>query len=98
MLDGDIVLLRGKKDEEGTLLKLEESKAKSTHRGDLNHSDIVGLQSRSYVRSSKGISFRVYEPTLAEYVKLTPRLVTPVRFHGNFQVLKETVETFVDTR
>jgi hypothetical protein len=31
------------------------------------------------VRSSKGYEYRVYEPTLAEYVRLTPRLVTPVR-------------------
>ena len=100
LLDGDIVLLRGKKDgpEEGTLFKLKESKSKSTHRGIIQHSDIVGLQSRSYVRSSKGLSFRVYQPSLAEYVKLTPRLVTPVRFYDYSKFEKEAKRTFINTR
>lgn len=78
---GDIVLLRDKKDasHDGTLIKLEPSKITGTHRGSIKHVDIIGKQPRQIVQSSRGTSYRIHEPTLAEYVRLTPRLVTPVR-------------------
>jgi tRNA (adenine57-N1/adenine58-N1)-methyltransferase len=80
-VDGDIVLLRDKKNtyHEGTLVKLESSKKIQTHRGTILHSDVIGKEPRQLVQSSKGASYRIHEPTLAEYVRLTPRLVTPVR-------------------
>lgn len=78
--DGDVVLLRGKKDQvDGTLLKLQASKTTHTHRGVIEHANIIGKEVRQIVRSSKGYEYRAHEPTLAEYVRLTPRLVTPVR-------------------
>ncbi len=78
--EGDVVLLRGKKDQvDGTLLKLQASKTTHTHRGVIDHANIIGKEVRQIVRSSKGFEYRVHEPTLAEYVRLTPRLVTPVR-------------------
>lgn len=78
--EGDTVLLRDKKDNvDGTLLKLQASKTKHTHRGVIDHANIIGKEPRQIVRSSKGFEYRVHEPTLAEYVRLTPRLVTPVR-------------------
>jgi len=81
-IEGDVVLLRDKKNthHEGTLLKLAPSKKIVTHRGFIPHADIIGKEPRQIVRSSKGSSYRIHEPTLAEYVRLTPRLVTPVRF------------------
>jgi tRNA (adenine57-N1/adenine58-N1)-methyltransferase len=74
------VILRDKKDasNEGTLVKLQASKSAHSHRGVIQHADIIGKEPRQLVRSSKGSSYRIHEPTLAEYVRLTPRLVTPV--------------------
>ena len=40
--------------------------------------DIVGKGVRDVVRSRKGNEYRIYEPTLAEYSSLSPRVVTPV--------------------
>ena len=78
--EGDTVLLRDKKDTvDGTLLKLQAAKTTHTHRGVIDHANIIGKEPRQIVRSSKGFEYRVHEPTLAEYVRLTPRLVTPVR-------------------
>ena len=48
--------------------------------GNVKHADIIGKRSRDTVRSSKGLDLRVYLPSLAEYTRLTPRMVTPVRF------------------
>lgn len=51
--------------------------------GDILHSEIIGRNSRDLVRSSRGADLRVYLPTLAEYVTMTPRIVTPVGlFHS----------------
>lgn len=79
--EGDVVLLRDRKNasHEGTLVKLQSSTSTHTHRGIIPHSGIIGKKPRQLVQSSKGASYRIHEPTLAEYVRLTPRLVTPVR-------------------
>lgn len=78
--EGDVVLLRPKKDAvDGTLVKLQAAKTTQTHRGVIEHANVIGKETRQIVRSSKGFEYRVHEPTLAEYVRLTPRLVTPVR-------------------
>lgn len=79
------MLLKDKKDasHEGRLVKLRESKTIDTHNGRIDHSDIIGKQQRQIVRSSKGNAYRIHEPTLADYVRLTPRLVTPVRCPGH---------------
>lgn len=78
--EGDTVLLRDKAStQDGNLLKLQAAKTTHTHRGVIEHANIIGKEPRQIVRSSKGFEYRVHEPTLAEYVRLTPRLVTPVR-------------------
>lgn len=64
---------------DGKLVKLQASKSTHTHRGVIEHVNVIGREPRQIVRSSKGFEYRVHEPTLAEYVRLTPRLVTPVR-------------------
>ncbi|KAH7126694.1 S-adenosyl-L-methionine-dependent methyltransferase [Dendryphion nanum] len=95
---GDNVLIRSKKggSSEGTIVKLRESKVRSTHHGDIQHDDIVGLSGRQVVRSSKGIGFRVHEPTLAEYVRLTPRLVTPI-YPSDANLIVSLLDIHVDT-
>lgn len=78
--EGDVVLLREKKElVDGKLVKLQASKSIHTHRGVIEHANVIGKEPRQIVRSSKGSEYRVLTPTLAEYVRLTPRLVTPVR-------------------
>lgn len=74
------MLLREKKDasHDGMLVKLQASHSAHSHRGVVSHADVIGKEPRQMVTSSKGFSYRIYEPTLAEYVRLTPRLVTPV--------------------
>ncbi|KAF2795701.1 S-adenosyl-L-methionine-dependent methyltransferase, partial [Melanomma pulvis-pyrius CBS 109.77] len=78
--DGDVVILREKRDasHDGTLIKLQSSESTHNHRGTIPHSHIIGKQPRQVVQSSKGTTYRIHEPTLAEYVRLTPRLVTPI--------------------
>lgn len=78
------MILREKRDgyHDGKLVKLHASKTTHSHRGVVEHVDIIGKEPRQTVTSSKGSSYRIHEPTLADYVRLTPRLVTPVRtFH-----------------
>lgn len=81
LTEGDVVLLRDKKtaNHDGLLVKLQAAKQTHTHRGNLSHADIIGKEPRQLVHSTRGNAYRIHEPTLAEYVRLTPRLVTPVR-------------------
>jgi len=78
--EGDVVLLKDKNDAvgEGILTTLRAGKTANSHRGVLSHSDIIGKQPRQIVRTKKGSAFRIHEPTLGQYVCLTPRIVTPV--------------------
>lgn len=79
--EGDFVLLRERQNssQDGILVKLWPSKETFTHRGFISHTDIIGKEPRQIVQSSNGAAYRIYEPTLAEYVRFTPRIVTPVR-------------------
>jgi tRNA (adenine57-N1/adenine58-N1)-methyltransferase len=77
--EGDVVLLREKSTaHDGTLFKLQASGTAHSHRGVVKHGDIIGKEPRQVVVSNRNSSFRIHVPTLAEYVRLTPRLVTPV--------------------
>lgn len=80
-----MVLLRHKNDSysEGFLTKpLVSFKTSVTRHGAIPHASLIGARVRDTVTTSKGSEYRVYEPTLAEYVRLTPRLVTPVSTHN----------------
>lgn len=95
--EGDVVLLRGKKEiVDGTLLKLQATKTTHSHRGVISHANIIGTEARQIVRSSKGYEYRVYEPTLAEYVRLTPRLVTPL-YPSDTNLIVSLLDIHVDT-
>lgn len=96
--EGDVVLLRDKKDasHDGTLIKLHASKTTGTHRGAIKHADIIGKETRQIVQSSKGSSYRIHEPTLAEYVRLTPRLVTPI-YPSDTNLIVSLLDIHVDT-
>ncbi|KAI9724887.1 MAG: hypothetical protein M1812_000163 [Candelaria pacifica] len=81
--EGDIVLLRQtSRDNPSPILSkpLSHGTKIHSHQGTLNHSDVIGKRVRDGVSFSRGrgVVQRIHWPTLAEYVELTPRIVTPV--------------------
>jgi tRNA (adenine57-N1/adenine58-N1)-methyltransferase len=83
--ENDVVLLRKKSTKNITLpflskpLQHQKQVAITGGRKDsIQHSDIIGKRWRDVVRTKKGEEYRVHEPTLSEYSRFTPRLVTPV--------------------
>jgi len=50
------------------LLSIQDGGAFQNHAGEVPHADIVGLLDASEVKSTKGQVFRVYRPTLADFV------------------------------
>jgi tRNA (adenine57-N1/adenine58-N1)-methyltransferase catalytic subunit len=56
-------------------------KTLETHRGVIPHTEIIGKRVRDLVKTTKGHEYRIHEPTLSEYVRYTPRSVTPVSFY-----------------
>ncbi|RMZ72259.1 trna (adenine-n(1)-)-methyltransferase [Pyrenophora seminiperda CCB06] len=97
MRQGDVVLLREKRDtHDGRLVTLKATKSTHTHRGIVQHADVIGKEPRQIVQSSKGATYRVIEPTLAEYVRLTPRLVTPI-YPSDTNLIVSLLDIHVDT-
>ena len=84
--EGDLVLLRQKTNQEAVVLTkpLQSGNKINTHKGDINHSDIIGKSPRDIVTTSAGHDYRLHQVTLAEYVSLSRRLVTPVRITQNY--------------
>ncbi|KAJ6149106.1 hypothetical protein N7471_000305 [Penicillium samsonianum] len=74
--EGDRVILHGK---QPSLLKaLKRGEKFQTPSGAVEHDSIIGKRVWDTVQSRKGQNVRFSLPTLAEYVALTPRLVTPI--------------------
>lgn len=82
MIESDIVLLRPVNDPSATPIltkPLSKDVKIQTHRGAVRHEDIIGKRVRDVVQSSSNSGFRIHDVSLAEYVRLSKRLVTPVR-------------------
>ncbi|KAF2021841.1 S-adenosyl-L-methionine-dependent methyltransferase [Aaosphaeria arxii CBS 175.79] len=96
--EGDVVILRHKRDaaNEGTLVRLKSGNVLHTHRGAVEHASIIGKSPRQLVNSSKGYPLRLHDPTLAEYVRLTPRIVTPIYPH-DANLIVSLLDIHVDT-
>jgi len=75
---GDRVLLQPKPRDPFLSKILRPDGRTSTQHGELMHANIIGKRTRDTVMSSRGTELRVFLPTLADYVTLTPRNVTPV--------------------
>lgn len=74
---GDLVLLvdsRGRR----YLVTLREGEAFHSHRGPVSHDEVIGAEEGSEVRSALGQRFRVFRPTLADFVLKMPRGATVV--------------------
>ncbi|KAK1909331.1 hypothetical protein P3342_011410 [Pyrenophora teres f. teres] len=95
--EGDVVLVREKRhNRDGRPVKLKATESTHNHRGAIKHADIIGKETRQTVQSSKGGTYRVVEPTLAEYVRLTPRLVTPI-YPSDANLIVSLLDIHVDT-
>jgi tRNA (adenine57-N1/adenine58-N1)-methyltransferase len=82
ILENDIVLLkrRGNDEAKPILTKRLRPVGKiETHRGTIDQASLIGKEIRDVVYTNKGVGYRIHQPTLAEYVTLSPRMVTPVR-------------------
>jgi tRNA (adenine57-N1/adenine58-N1)-methyltransferase len=91
------VLLREKKEaRDGRLVTLHASKTTGTHQGVVKHADVIGKRPRQVVSSHRGAAYRVVAPTLAEYVRLTPRLVTPI-YPSDANLIVSLLDLHVDT-
>ncbi|PVI06586.1 S-adenosyl-L-methionine-dependent methyltransferase [Periconia macrospinosa] len=93
----DYVLLKKKQDlgDEGTLVRLVSGKSIQNHLGAIPHDDIIGKEPRQLVRSRLN-EFRLHEPTLAEYVRFTPRIVTPI-YPSDANLIVSLLDLHVDT-
>lgn len=79
--EGDKVIVKrvNRNEDDGWIFTLSKSQKIESHKGFIPHQEIIGRPSGALVRSHVGAQFRVFEPSLAEYVTLSRRLVTPVR-------------------
>lgn len=79
-VERDIVILRQKNNQDNVIVSkpLNSANKINTHKGDIFHADIIGKSPRDLVTSTAGHDFRLHTITLAEYVSMTRRLVTPV--------------------
>ncbi|KAG9632036.1 S-adenosyl-L-methionine-dependent methyltransferase, partial [Aureobasidium melanogenum] len=79
-VERDVVILRQKLNQDNIIVTkpLNPANKISTHKGDISHADIIGKGPRDLVTSSAGHEYRIHTITLAEYVSLTRRLVTPI--------------------
>ncbi|KAI5195889.1 adenine-N(1)--methyltransferase-like protein [Aureobasidium subglaciale] len=79
-VERDIVILRQKTNQDNVIVSkpLNPANKINTHKGDISHADIIGKSPRDLVTSSAGNDYRIHTITLAEYVSMTRRLVTPI--------------------
>lgn len=75
--EGDLVQLTDPKGKIHTI-KLTEGKVFHTHRGGIDHTDIIGLESGSVINASGGSAYLALRPLLDDFVLSMPRGATPV--------------------
>ncbi len=95
MSENDIVLLKKKGDTTATpiLTKPLRSKGKiQTPRGSIEQSNLIGKGIRDLVSTNSKVEYRIHQPSLAEYVTLCPRLVTPVRIESSSNTVKNVTD------
>ena len=80
--EGDRILLRVKDESKTPLFTkpLRPGKTIVSRWGSIGHEALIGRGARDVVMTSTGRELRIHIPSLHDYVKLTPRLVTPVSF------------------
>ncbi|KAK7526896.1 adenine-N(1)--methyltransferase-like protein [Phyllosticta citriasiana] len=98
--EGDVVLLRDKKkpDNDGILtyaLKSGSQVRQTSFAGrPITHDEIIGKRPRDVINTTR-TSFRLHEPTLEEYVRLSPRIATPI-YHDDANAIVGLLDIHVD--
>jgi tRNA (adenine57-N1/adenine58-N1)-methyltransferase len=69
---GDRVQLTGPKGKLNTIT-LVPGAAFGTHRGDLKHDDVIGLEEGSVVRTAAGVEYLAFRPLLSDFALSMPR-------------------------
>lgn len=69
---GETVLLIDRKSRR-YLIELRQDGAFHTHSGVLSHTDIIGAEEGTHLKSTRGMNFVVVRPTLADFVLKMPR-------------------------
>lgn len=77
-LAGDRVLLQANGKDPFMTKALHPDHHTAMPLGRIDHTSIIGRKTRDTVKTHRGADVRVYMPTLAEHVTMTPRIVTPV--------------------
>ncbi|KAK8191568.1 adenine-N(1)--methyltransferase-like protein [Phyllosticta capitalensis] len=99
-VEGDVVLLRDKRkpDNDGILtyaLKSGGQVRQTSFAGrPVTHNEIIGKSPRDVIHTTR-TSFRLHEPTLEEYVRLSPRIATPI-YHDDANVIVGLLDIHVD--
>ncbi|KAI9737699.1 MAG: hypothetical protein M1818_005703 [Claussenomyces sp. TS43310] len=57
---------------------IKQSGRIQTPRGSIDQSRLIGRGIRDVVSTNKKVEYRIHQPSLAEYVTLSPRIVTPI--------------------
>ncbi|KAL8724173.1 MAG: hypothetical protein Q9166_008099 [cf. Caloplaca sp. 2 TL-2023] len=81
----------------GLIAPLRINGKTGTRYGEVEHGNIIGKHHRSVVVTSKGNNLRVQNPTLEEYILLTPRLVTPI-YPADANLIVSLLDLHPDTR
>lgn len=104
--EGDLVLLRQKQDRAAPPIlsrPLKAGKRIESHKGIIQHDEIIGKRVRDLVqakktRSEKGpVDYRIHDVTLEEYVRLTRRLVTPI-YPADASLIVQLLDLHPETR
>lgn len=81
-LEDDIVLLEKQGSHTAkpllTIPLQSNGNIKAPHGDSISCDSLIGREIRDRVASKKGVAYRIQQPSLAEYVTLSPRIVTPV--------------------
>jgi hypothetical protein len=90
----DVVLVRNLKTKSNDAAKpilstplKPEGKLRISHGDSIDHDSLIGRQIRDAVPTLERGLYRIHQPSLAEYVKLSPRIVTPVGIFIQYSAL-----------
>lgn len=72
MAEGELAMLVDTKDRR-YLFRLESGKEFQTHAGNLPHNDLIGAAEGAQVSTTRGQRFRLYRPTLSDFIVAMPR-------------------------
>lgn len=103
---GDVVLLRQKQDRSAPPIlsrPLKPGRRIESHKGVIQHDDIIGKRVRDLVQAKKTksergpVDYRIHDVTLEEYVRLTRRLVTPI-YPADASLIVQLLDLHPDAR